>query len=133
MALNDAVNVMGVIATNRRSIVARILRTAISSRLFKKSDKNGPAQAHPQVTETEERTLLRPGYWWSMPMKTSGPPPGLLERYGCVGETAHDGAEALCMAHDADGEYAVISDIHLPDLNGYEFMLKLKIMDLCLC
>jgi two-component system, sensor histidine kinase SagS len=49
-----------------------------------------------------------------------------------VVETAHDGAEALCMVRMMiDGEYAVIiSDIHLPDMNGYDFMLKLKeIMD----
>jgi DNA-binding response OmpR family regulator len=47
-----------------------------------------------------------------------------------VVETAHDGIEALSMVRMMiDGEYAVIiSDIHLPDMNGYDFMLKLKEM-----
>ena len=56
----------------------------------------------------------------------------LLERYGCVVETAHDGAEALYMVRAlTEGEYdVVIADIRLPDMNGYEFMLKLQeIMD----
>ena len=54
----------------------------------------------------------------------------LLERYGCVVETAHDGAEALYMVRAlTEGEYdAVIADIRLPDMTGYEFMLKLQEM-----
>ena len=52
----------------------------------------------------------------------------LMERYGCVVETAHDGAEAMCMVRGmTDGEYdVIISDIRLPDMTGYEFMLKLQ-------
>ncbi len=52
----------------------------------------------------------------------------LLERYGCVVETAHDGAEALYMVRSlAEGEYDVlIADIRLPDMTGYEFLLKLQ-------
>ena len=52
----------------------------------------------------------------------------LLERYGCVVETAHDGAEALDMVRAwTEGEYdVIISDIRLPDINGYELLLKLQ-------
>ena len=52
----------------------------------------------------------------------------LLERYGCVVETAHDGGEALYMVRAmTGGEYdVVIADIRLPDMNGHEFMLKLQ-------
>ncbi len=56
----------------------------------------------------------------------------LLERYGCVVETAHDGAEAVYMVRAmTDGGYDVmIADIRLPDMTGYEFMLKLqRLMD----
>jgi len=57
----------------------------------------------------------------------------LLERYGCVVETAHDGAEAISMARHASGANAlgspydaILSDIRLPDLSGYELLTKLK-------
>jgi CheY-like chemotaxis protein len=53
----------------------------------------------------------------------------LLERYGCVVETAPDGGEAIFMARALmrDGGYdAIIADIRLPDMNGYEFLLKLQ-------
>ena len=51
----------------------------------------------------------------------------LLERYGCLVETAHEGSAAILMVRNAEKEYdAVISDIRLPDLSGYELLLKLK-------
>lgn len=53
----------------------------------------------------------------------------LLERYGCVVETAHDGGEANCMARNSLSEApydVIIADIRLPDMNGYEFMMKLR-------
>ena len=56
----------------------------------------------------------------------------LLERFGCVVETAHNGGEALYMVRRlTKGEYdVVIADIRLPDMTGYEFLLKLQeIMD----
>jgi CheY-like chemotaxis protein len=44
---------------------------------------------------------------------------GILGRWGCVVETARDGQEALTMARL--GAYdAVLADIRLPDLTGYE-------------
>ena len=57
----------------------------------------------------------------------------LLERYGCVVETAHDGGEAICMVRNMalEGNYdVIIADIRLPDMTGYELLLKLQeIMD----
>jgi DNA-binding NtrC family response regulator len=57
----------------------------------------------------------------------------LLERYGCIVETAHDGGEAIYMVRNVarEGNYDVILvDIRLPDMNGYELLLKLQeIMD----
>ena len=53
----------------------------------------------------------------------------LLERYGCVVETAHNGAEAICMlrATGPDTAYdCIIADIRLPDMSGYDLMLRLK-------
>jgi len=50
---------------------------------------------------------------------------GILGRFGCVVETARDGREALTMARL--GTYdAVLADIRLPDLNGYEVFRRLR-------
>ena len=52
----------------------------------------------------------------------------LLERYGCVVETAHEGMEAVAMVRGSGGmaSYdAVISDIRLPDFSGYQLMCRL--------
>ena len=52
----------------------------------------------------------------------------LLERYGCVVETAQKGAEAVMMVRSsggASGYDVIISDIRLPDFSGYQLMLRL--------
>jgi CheY-like chemotaxis protein len=50
---------------------------------------------------------------------------GLLGRWGCVVETARDGQEALTMARL--GTYdAILADIRLPDVPGYEMFLRLR-------
>ena len=52
----------------------------------------------------------------------------LLERYGCVVETAHDGGEADLHGpqHVGRGQSydAIIADIRLPDMTGYELMTQ---------
>ena len=49
----------------------------------------------------------------------------LLGRFGCVVETARDGQEALTMARI--GSYdAVLADIRLPDVGGYEMFQRLR-------
>ncbi len=56
----------------------------------------------------------------------------LLERYGCVVETAHCGDEAVAMVKNAVDEpyQLIISDIKLPDYSGYQLMIRLqKLMD----
>ena len=53
----------------------------------------------------------------------------LLEPFGCIVETAHEGHEALMMVRNSDPgeEYdAIIADIRLPDLSGYNILMKLK-------
>ncbi len=57
----------------------------------------------------------------------------LLERYGCIVETAHRGDEAVLMVRnddDANSYDVIISDIRLSDYSGYQLMLRLgRIMD----
>jgi CheY-like chemotaxis protein len=50
---------------------------------------------------------------------------GILGRFGCVVETARDGQEALTMARLSTYD-AVLIDIRLPDLNGYEVFHRLR-------
>ena len=49
----------------------------------------------------------------------------ILGRFGCIVETARDGQEALTMARL--GTYdAILADIRLPDLGGYEVYCRLR-------
>ncbi|MBT7729238.1 MAG: response regulator, partial [Planctomycetaceae bacterium] len=52
----------------------------------------------------------------------------LLERQGCIVETARDGNEAISMVKAVkDTSYdAIIADIRLPDMSGYELLVKLQ-------
>ncbi len=53
----------------------------------------------------------------------------LLEPYGCIVETAHEGQEAILMVRNSDPGMpynAIIADIRLPDLSGYEILTQLK-------
>lgn len=52
----------------------------------------------------------------------------LLERYGCVVETAHNAEESFLMARSFDYDL-VITDIRLPDHTGYECYRQLKSID----
>lgn len=52
----------------------------------------------------------------------------LLERYGCVVETAHCGDQAVSMVKNCSDEVydVIISDIKLPDYSGYQLMVRLQ-------
>ncbi len=53
----------------------------------------------------------------------------LLERYGCIVETAHEGREAILMVqncNDANTYDVIIADIRLPDIGGYDLLIRLK-------
>ena len=52
----------------------------------------------------------------------------LLGKIGCIVETAHDGTEAILMArmHEYD---AVLVDIRLPDMSGYQCFRQLREID----
>jgi CheY-like chemotaxis protein len=137
--LNDAVNVMERYIGHEPEVVERLQRILRNARDIKQviqkvGQKMAPAQAHPQTQQTEERELLHGKKILVVDeaedVRTAAH--GLLERYGCTVETARDGGEALCMVRmSLDGDYDVIlSDITLPDMDGFEFMTKLKeVMD----
>ncbi|MEN6558472.1 MAG: response regulator [Thermoguttaceae bacterium] len=133
--LNDAVNVMERYIGHEPEVAERLQRILRNARDIKQViQKVGREMAHtealPTTLKTEERPLLRGRRILVVDADENvrSAAHNLLERYGCIVETAHDGAEALSMVRVlAEGEYdVVISDIRLPDMTGYEFMLKLQ-------
>jgi len=133
--LNDAVNVMERYIGHEPEVVERLQRILRNARDIKQviqkvGQKMVPAEAHPQALQIDERPCLR-GRRVLVVDADEGvrsAAHALLERYGCVVETAHAGAEAIYMVRAlADDSYdAMIADIRLPDMTGYDFMLKLQ-------
>lgn len=132
--LNDAVNVMKLYIGHEPEIAERlqhILRNArdIKQLIQKVGQNMAPATAlpHPQ----EDRPKLRGLQVLVVDADESvrSAAHNLLERYGCVVEAAHDGGEATYMVRsltEGDGYDVILSDVRLPDMTGYEFMLKLQ-------
>jgi len=137
--LNEAVNVMERYIGHEPEVVERLQRILRNARDIKQviqsvGQKMAPVQAQPQAMQIEQQPALQGRRLLVVDADENvrSAAHALLERYGCVVETAHQGAEAIYMVRGiTDGAYdVVIADIRLPDMNGYEFMLKLKeIMD----
>jgi CheY-like chemotaxis protein/PAS domain-containing protein len=138
--LNDAVNVMERYIGHEPEVVERlqaILRNArdIKQLIHRVGQKMAPATAHPFVEKSQSRPTLRGKRILVVDADESvrSSSHNLLERYGCIVETAHDGGEALSMVRNMalEGNYdVIICDIRLPDMTGYELLLKLQeIMD----
>lgn len=134
--LNDAVNVMERYIGHEPEVVQRlqqILRNArdIKRVIQKVGQTMAPAEAQPSATRVEPRPLLvgRRVLVVDADESVRSAAHALLERYRCIVETAHDGVEAQFMVRSlaADEHYdAIIADIRLPDMSGYELLLKLK-------
>ncbi|MGD9719589.1 MAG: response regulator [Pirellulales bacterium] len=138
--LNDAVNVMERYIGHEPEVAERlqsILRNArdIKQLIQRVGQKMAPAIAHPYVEKSPARPALRGKRVLVADADESvrSAAHNLLERYGCVVETAHDGGEALSMVRNMAvlGNYdVIIVDIRLPDMTGYELLLRLQeIMD----
>lgn len=134
--LNDAVNVMERYIGHDPDVAERlqnILRNArdIKQVIQQVGQKMAPSQAHPQPLQNTQRPQLRGMQILVVDADDSvrGAAHALLERYGCVVETAHDASEAVSMVRSlAPGvSYdCIIADIRLPDMTGYELMIKLQ-------
>ena len=132
--LNDTVRVIESYIGHNPDVVKRlrsILKNArdIKQLIQKIGESMAPVDALPAGVQPENRAALKGRTILVIDadeqVRTSAH--NLLERYGCLVETAHEGSEAILMVRNAEKEYdAVISDIRLPDLSGYELLLKLK-------
>jgi CheY-like chemotaxis protein/putative methionine-R-sulfoxide reductase with GAF domain len=136
--LNDAVNVMERYIGHEPEVVERlhqILRNArdIKQVIQKVGQSMAPTEAQPASTRIE----LRPAIVGKRVLVVDADESvrsaahALLERYRCVVETAHDGNEAQFMVRSLgrDERYdAIIADIRLPDMTGFDLLQKLKEM-----
>ncbi|MBX3414257.1 MAG: response regulator [Pirellulales bacterium] len=134
--LNDAVSVMERYIGHEPEVVERLQRILRNARDIKTviqtvGQKMAPTVAHPQALQPVDRPKLRGRQVLVADADDSvrSAAHALLERYGCIVETAHDGGEAIYMVRNtlADGGYdVIIADIRLPDMSGYDFMLRLQ-------
>ena len=132
--LNDTVQVIESYIGHNPGVVKRlkaILKNARDIRqvIQKVGEKMAPAEAVPAGVQVDQRPVLKGKHVLVIDadeqVRTSAH--NLLDRYGCIVETAHDGSAAVLMITNSEQHYdAVISDIHLPDMSGYDILLKLK-------
>ena len=136
--LNEAVNVMERYIGHEPEVVdrlQRILRNArdIKQVIHKVGQKMAPVQAQPLLQPADSRPALvgRRILVVDQDESVRSAAHALLERYGCVVETAHDGAEAVYMVRNLGREenyHVIIADVRLPDMTGYELMCKMQEM-----
>ena len=133
--LNDAVGVMEKYIGHDVDVVdrlQRILRNArdIKQVIQKVGETMAPSSAHSQLRQGERRRALvgRRILVVDADEQVRAAAHALLERCGCTVETARDGAEAVSMVRACDDEAydVIIADIRLPDINGYELLLRLQ-------
>ncbi len=111
-----------------------ILRHArdIKQSIQKIGQKMAPAEAVPATAQLEKRPKLanRRVLVVDADESVRNDAHQRLDRYGCEVETAHEGREAVLMVRYRMAYDVIIADIRLPDMTGYELLLKLmEIMD----
>jgi CheY-like chemotaxis protein len=133
--LNEAVNVMERYIGHEPEVVQRLQRILRNARDIKQviqkvGQKMTPTVAHPQPPEQDHPTLKgRRVLLVDEDNDVRIAAHDLLERYGCEVETAPNGAQAMFMVRNS-GYDAVIADIRMPDMSGYDFMVRLQeVMD----
>ncbi|MFM8634221.1 MAG: response regulator [Planctomycetia bacterium] len=133
--LNDAVGVMEKYIGHDADVVdrlQRILRNArdIKQVIQKVGETMAPVSVHTQHRQGERHQTLvgRRVLVADADEQVRAAAHSLLERYGCVVETARDGAEAVSMVRACGAEQydVIIADIRLPDINGYELLVRLQ-------
>nr|WP_315853743.1 response regulator [Novipirellula artificiosorum] len=133
--LNDAVNVMEQYIGHSSEVTDRLRRVLRNARDIKQTiqqigQRMTPLEAVPVGAHSPHHAALRDKRVLVVDAdeQVREDAHELLERYGCIVETAHKGDEALLMVRGSDdpAHYdVIISDIKLPDYSGYQLMLRL--------
>jgi CheY-like chemotaxis protein len=136
--LNDAVNIMERYIGHEPQVVERlqrILRNArdVKQAITKVGEKMSPAKAVPAGLQIDEHPHLRGVRVLVVDADETvrSAAHALLERYGCVVETAHDGGEAVFMVRSSplDAAYnVIICDIRLPEMSAHGLLCKLQLI-----
>jgi CheY-like chemotaxis protein len=136
--LNDACNVMERYIGHEPEVVERLQQILRNARDIKQViQKVGQSMAPTEAQPVSARIELRPAIVGKRVLVVDADEGvrsaahALLERYRCIVETAHDGNEAQFMVRSLANELhydAIIADIRLPDMSGFDLMLKLKEM-----
>lgn len=133
--LHEAVGVMEKYIGHDADVVSRlhrILRNArdIKQVIQKVGEKMTPSSAQTQARQQERRPRLagRRILVVDADSQVRSAAHSLLERYGCTVETARDGGEAVSFVRSGGDEAydVIIADIRLPDMTGYDLLLKLR-------
>ncbi len=132
--LNDAVNVMEAYIGHQSEIVDRLRRILQNARDIKQTiqqigQRMTPLEAVPAGLQNDQHSSLSGKRVLVVDEDGAVRDDAhrLLERYGCIVETAHEGKEAVMMVRSSEeGTYdVIISDIKLPDFSGYQLMCRL--------
>ena len=112
-------------------LLQSVLRNArdIKQVIHRVGESLAPAEAVPAGIQVEQRPILRGRRILVVDADEAvrNDAHTLLERYGCYVETAEDGNRAISLGRASTEPYdAIIADIRLPDMSGYEFLIKLK-------
>jgi len=136
--LNEAVNVMERYIGHEPDVVERLRAILKNARDIKEviqqvGQKMAPAEALPPGRPTKQRPSMVGKHVLVADEDDSvrSAAHSLMERYGCIVETAHNGDEATYMVRNlgpGNSYDVIIADIRLPDMSGYDFMLKLQTM-----
>ncbi len=135
--LNDAVNVIERYIGHDPEVVERLQDILRHARNIKQVIQHigqamAPAEAVPATAQIEKRPKLSNRRVLVVDADESirNDAHLRLDRYGCEVETAHEGREALLMVRHRMAYDVIIADIRLPDMTGYELLLKLmELMD----
>ncbi|MAV38318.1 MAG: two-component system response regulator [Planctomycetaceae bacterium] len=132
--LNDSVNIMEQYIGHEPEVVERLKRVLQNARDIKQmiqkvGQKMTPSQALPASAQLEQHSRLQDRRVLVVDADEAvrDDAHALLERFGCIVETAHEGGEAVFMVRNSGPGYdAIIVDVALPDMGGFELLLKLK-------
>ncbi|MEZ6089495.1 MAG: GAF domain-containing protein [Pirellulaceae bacterium] len=134
--LNDAVNVLEQYIGHESDLAERVKRILKNARDIKQTiqqigERLTPMEAVPPSAKKPQYPTLMDKRVLVVDADTQVLDDAhmLLERYGCIVETAQCGNEAVQMVRCSSGDVsydAIISDIRLPDYSGYQLMLRLK-------
>ena len=134
--LNDAVNVMERYIGHEPEVVKRLQRILQHARdikqvIYKVGEEMTPAEAVPESRDRAAWPRLRHCRVLVVDANEAvrSAAHALLERFGCVVETAHEGSEAIFMIRNSGphaGYDVILADIRLPDISGSQLYERLQ-------